>query len=824
MRCNDTLVKSAILHDVGKICIRADHSLGEHSKAGCEFVKQYLQDGEESKEILRCIKYHHASNLKNANLDEADLAYIVYEADNIAAGMDRRSNEGEDKGFDAKMPLSSVFNIFGGAKPNSAKGSFFLRGMNPKENFNYPTQQDVVASSDKYKELVEELKSNFQRGNLGEMSSNELLRIYEDITSYVPSSTNKEEVCDISLFIHSKITAAVASCMEHYFDEQGITDFKKHCFSDNKTFRTQNAFMLVSGDVSGIQDFLYTIPSKGALKSLRGRSFYLEIMLENFIDVLLEDLGLTRTNLLYSGGGHFYLLAPNTGEAKSKIKEAQEKCNRWLLDNFGTKLYIAVGFAECSANELMESRKQRSVFAEVSQNINFDKLNRYDVETLSKLFEIGSAFNNNLDNGRECGICHTSSADLQSYDDAMVCPACLGLLNFGKNILDEDIVFVVSDESADNGLPVFGKTTPNYIYAVKTNKLDTFDKNIIRIYSKNQAVTGKYVSTRLWLADYTARNNYGDVLDFKELAEKCCAGKNGINRLGVLRADVDNLGAAFISGFVNQSSADPLKYATFSRYADLSRDMTMFFKLAVDKICQGSLKGFDVEERKAFSIFGLEKLPQRQVHVVYSGGDDMFLVGAWDDLIEVAVDIRNGFSKFTGDKLSFSAGMAMFRPGYPISKMAELTGMLESIAKDNSQKDSIALFGFETEQKDAVSIQECKHVYKWKDFTDEVCRSKLKFLLDNLTFDDKEDNKLKFGKNQIYRIMNLIAESDRDGMSLARYAYTLARMQPNNKKLLPVYEGFSSQMYAWMKNKKDRRELNTALNLLVYYLREDKEA
>ena len=87
-----------------------------------------------------------------------------------------------------------------------------------------------------------------------------------------------------------------------------------------------------------------------------------------------------------------------------------------------------------------------------------------------------------------------------------------------------------------------------------------------------------------------------------------------------------------------------------------------------------------------------------------------------------------------------------------------------------------------------------------------------------------EDNKLKIGKNQIYRIMNLIAESDRDGMSLARYAYTLARMQPNNKKLLPVYEGFSSQMYAWMKNKKDRRELNTALNLLVYYLREDKEA
>ncbi|MBQ9763064.1 MAG: type III-A CRISPR-associated protein Cas10/Csm1 [Phascolarctobacterium sp.] len=822
MKGNDTLVKSAILHDIGKICIRADHSLGEHSKAGCEFLKQFLQDNEESKIILRCIRNHHASNLKSAKLIEDDLSYIVYEADNIAAGMDRRSNEGDDKGFDAKLPLSSVFNIFGGTS-KASNNKFFLRGMNPDENFNYPVQQDLIASSDKYKELVEELKSNFQRGCINEMGCNELLRIYEDITSYIPSSTNKEEVCDISLFIHSKITAAIASCMKHYFDAQGITDFKNHCFLNNKSFRTENAFMLVSGDVSGIQDFIYTIPSKGALKSLRGRSFYLELMVENFIDELLECLGLTRANVLYSGGGHFYLLAPATEEAKIFVKDTQDKCNHWLLENFGTKLYMAVGLAECSANELMVSDKQRSVFATVSQSINFDKLNRYDVNTLSKLFVVGSEYNSNIDNGRECGVCHTSSANLQPYDEGNICPICLGLLNFGKKILDGDIVFVVSDEDDENGLPVFGRRQQNRVYALAMDKLDDFDKNIIRIYSKNQAVTGKHVSTRLWLADYTSRNTYGDVLDFKELAEKCCDGKSGIKRLGVLRADVDNLGAAFISGFVNPNSTEPLKYATFSRYADLSRDMTMFFKLAVDKICQGSLKGIDGAERKAFRILGLEKVPQRQVHIVYSGGDDMFLVGAWDELIEVAVDIREAFNRFTGGKLSFSAGMAMFRPGYPISKMAELTGMLESAAKDMPEKDSIALFGFDTEQKDAMGIQECKHIYKWEDFTNDVCGSKLKFLLDNLSFDDKEANKLKIGKNQLYRLMHLIEECDRDGMSLARYAYTLARMQPSKKDLLPIYERFSSQMYAWMKNKKDRQALNSALNLLVYYLREDKE-
>ena len=59
-------------------------------------------------------------------------------------------------------------------------------------------------------------------------------------------------------------------------------------------------------DISGIQDFIYTINNKGALKGLRARSFYLEIMMEHLIDELLEKVELSRANLIYSGGGHAY--------------------------------------------------------------------------------------------------------------------------------------------------------------------------------------------------------------------------------------------------------------------------------------------------------------------------------------------------------------------------------------------------------------------------------------------------------------------------------------------------------------------------------------
>lgn len=51
--------------------------------------------------------------------------------------------------------------------------------------------------------------------------------------------------------------------MKLYFDEQQIQDYKKYCFnSGNKIFRNEKIYLLVSGDISGIQDFIYTIPSK----------------------------------------------------------------------------------------------------------------------------------------------------------------------------------------------------------------------------------------------------------------------------------------------------------------------------------------------------------------------------------------------------------------------------------------------------------------------------------------------------------------------------------------------------------------------------------
>lgn len=828
MKEKEILIKGALLHDIGKVCYRAMNKRINHSKLGGDFLEQYLKPNEETERLLNCVRYHHRDYLQKAKLDKNDLAYIVYEADNIASGMDRRENEGEEKGFDPKLNLDSIFSVFYSDKEIQVANKYPLIYKDINKSFNYPRTDISLATNSNYEALLNKIKSHFITKDISQISINQLLQIIEEGFSYVPSSTNRAEVCDISLYVHSKITSAVASCMKLYFDEQQIQDYKKYCFnSGSKIFRNEKIYLLVSGDISGIQDFIYTIPSKGALKTLRGRSLYIDLLLEEFIDEYLEQIGLSRVNVLYSGGGHFYILAPNIEDTKKAIDKLQAKMNRWLMENIGINLYLAIGMAECSANNLMKSEAQGNLFAIVNKKLKDDKIIRYskDENFLEHIFNVEKEENTAK---KECNICHNLVDKLWKYnsDEEIACEFCLNLYKLGQDILTQDLVFVISEEKIDGGIKIFGKDKDLYMYAVNIEDIDMFKGKILRIYSKNNLLEND-LAIRLYLADYSAKNENDEVMTFDDLAKSSCKIDKGIKRLGVLRLDVNDLGIAFSSGFVSDKDKieDNLRYATLSRYADLSKDISMFFKVAINKICAGDLTGCVDFEEKAFNIFGIAKAQKRKVNIIYAGGDDLFLVGAWDEVLEVAIDINRAFKQFTNEKLTLSAGMAMFSPTYPISKMAEIAGLLVQMSKNKKDKNSIALFGMETNLK-ANGQLECKHIYTWADFEMKVCKEKMNYLLARLSFDGDKFNKLSVGKSLIYRLMDLIQLADEDKLNIARFAYILARMQPKQDKdeqKRKVYEDFVSKMYQWINNNEDKKQLATALNLLVYYLRDKKE-
>ena len=828
MKEKEILIKGALLHDIGKVCYRAMNKRINHSKLGGDFLEQYLKLNEETERLLNCVRYHHKDYLQKAKLDKNDLAYIVYEADNIASGMDRRENEGEEKGFDPKLNLDSIFSVFYSDKEIQVANKYPLIYKDINKSFNYPRTDISLATNSNYEALLNKIKSHFITKDINQISINQLLQILEEGFSYLPSSTNRAEVCDISLYVHSKITSAVASCMKLYFDEQQIQDYKKYCFnSGSKIFRNEKIYLLVSGDISGIQDFIYTIPSKGALKTLRGRSLYIDLLLEEFIDEYLEQIGLSRANVLYSGGGHFYILAPNIEDTKKAIDKLQAKMNRWLIENIGINLYLAIGTAECSANNLMKSEAQGNLFAIVNKKLKDDKTIRYskDEDFLEHIFNVEKEKDTAK---KECNICHNLVDKLWKYnsDEEIACEFCLNLYKLGQDILTQDLVFVISEEKIDGGIKIFGKDKDLYMYAVNIEDIDMFKGKILRIYSKNNLLESD-LAIRLYLADYSAKNENDEVMTFDDLAKSSCKTDKGIKILGVLRLDIDDLGIAFSSGFVSDKDKieDNLRYATLSRYADLSKDISMFFKVAINKICAGDLTGCVDFEEKAFNIFGIAKAPKRKVNIIYAGGDDLFLVGAWDEVLEVAIDINRAFKQFTNGKLTLSAGMAMFSPTYPISKMAEIAGLLVQMSKNRKDKNSIALFGMETNLK-ANGQLECKHIYTWADFEMKVCKEKMNYLLARLSFDGDKFNKLSVGKSLIYRLMDLIQLADEDKLNIARFAYVLARMQPKQDKdeqKRKVYEDFVSKMYQWINNNEDKKQLATALNLLVYYLRDKKE-
>lgn len=833
MGCLETLVKGALLHDIGKVVYRANEGLGDHSIAGATFLRSYTED----KELLRCIQYHHGKQLSKATIPDTSLAYLVYEADNLASALDRREfDEGtmvEGQTFDKNMPLISVFHTFGGNISNTEQ-KYHLRGLDVASNYNYPKDGNILATSDTYKMLYHTMKDNFSVQSIDAMTVNELLRIYEDTTSFVPSSTYRKEVADISLYMHSKLTAAIATSMKLYFQENGIEDYKKYCFTDSKVFREQESFMIISGDISGIQDFIYTVPSKGALKSLRGRSIYLEVLLESIIDSVLEDLQLTRCNLLYSGGGHFYILGPATETAKSVVKAAEISVNRWLLDHVGTKLYIALGMATCTGNDVINGEMQHKLFGEASRETSKGKISRYTKENLEDLFNPNSNINSVRDGDKECSICHTSSVELQPYGDteSLACHMCDSLYKLGDVLVQsEKSVLGIAEEQAvlENipSIPVYARDATK-LYVISKRKVEELGYSAIwkHIYVINEAETGNQVANRLWVADYVSRKPNGDVYDFSELANLSGSDAVGIQRLGVLRADVDNLGAAFIGGFINHTKENPFHFNTFSRYADLSRALSMFFKVGVNKIVSGNVNGVE-DAKDTYRLWKGDTSNKGHIHVIYSGGDDVFLVGPWDELLEVAIDISKRLRDLTDGKLTISAGLGMFTPSFPITKMAEITGELESVAKDMPEKDSIALFGFDTENKG--NAPRCRHVYTWDRFIQSVLGEKFNMLQSILAISKEgpisDSSKMPFKRSTMYRIMELLEEiigDDLETIHRARLLYTLSRMEPDqaSEAQLEAYKKFISMMYEHTKDKESARELLTAIHIVIYGLRE----
>lgn len=759
------------------------------------------------------------SKLNSIFIDDEIISNVSKKLDDIISKMDGF----EFIGADNKTLLKSIFTTF--KKYNKKEEEKKIKVDNIKY---YPLSilenQKIIYPNKKYSDkITKEVSSliienidliikSIQYNELSKFENlNYILNILSNIFSYIPYSSkyNSAYIGDISFYDKLKINTALSSCLYLLKDRDNSYNIE----DENKKH-----FVLLSGDISGIQKFIYTISSNGALKSLRARSFYLEIMLEHIADEILDYFNVTRANLLYTGGGHFYIILPNYEDIKNKIDDIMISLNDWFVDNFSIDLYIALGIEGFCFNDLSDFA---SVFKKLSAELTGVKQRRYvyddKKDQLLKLLE--AQYNKAED---ECNICHTSSKKTYKKKDlskegkeVYVCNTCYNLYKTGKYMLyKEESIFVINDVNTlkdEEKIKVVylppsfaNKDTNRYLYFGK--KEDINSNILVRAYSKNN---DDYNYTNLFLGDYNFKEDKEnkDLIDFETLVNGTENNPTlGINRLAVLRCDVDSLGDGFMNGF--RGHADILRTSAFSRH------LSLFFKYYINFVCFGDISLDDNDKLFGDKYFNKEK----RIVIVYAGGDDVFLVGHWLDVINFSLDLRKAFIEYTNDSLTFSAGIGFFHIKYPISKMASQTGELEDLAKENEngRKNSVALFGISPKDKS-------KYVFGWEDF--ERIKGKIDFLFKNCYFSKEDYNKSKvmLSTSLMYRLKQLIELSSKDKyINIARLAYSLARINHdyNNKE---CYNEFKDNIYNWFtsEDKKDIKYFNIALDLIIYLFRKD---
>jgi CRISPR-associated protein Csm1 len=191
--------------------------------------------------------------------------------------------------------------------------------------------------------------------------------------------------------------------------------------------------------------------------------------------------------------------------------------------------------------------------------------------------------------------------------------------------------------------------------------------------------------------DDTSRRKEEFIKDFELMGRQAV----GIKRVGVLRMDVDDLGRAAVEGLEPQTMA---RVSTFSQFLEL------FFAGWLNEICE------DIQASDELLPEDVERHPTDILYIIYSGGDDLFVVGAWDRLPLLSERIHHDFAAFTGHNpvLHISAGLTLEQRKFPLYRAAERAhDALDGGAKiysrpEGGSKDAIAYLG---------------QVFPWEDFT-----------------------------------------------------------------------------------------------------------
>ena len=752
---------AALFHDIGKFYQRADN-LGKgghkydskyenindkigsaHPKWSADFVKDYFDDLVEN-----MVLYHH----RPQNSDFPELTKIVQKADHHSS---KERIESDEKQEVLQTPLTSIFSRIS-LDDNKSDEYYvpvteldFTKSLHPQDEKHKNGWNLVPDYENLWAKFVNEFKL------LNTMDFESVLAVLKKYTSTIPSAVYVSE-SDISLYDHLKTTTAIANCRYLYSRE-----------NDLKQTDTQEVYKIINGDISGIQKFIYKVSSpdeaqSGMSKRLRGRSLYLTLLTEAIANKIILDLNLDSSNILFCGGGRFTIIAPNIDKTDEVLKEIDYNVNEYFINHFNAELYLALVSIETCGDGLAEFGK---ILSSLNSLLNENKKHKF-INHLDELFEV----NENI-----------------AYD---LCPVC-------GNPSEEDSCFDCKEHEKLGGVVANAKYLIKYESDVKLSKSTFFPNLGIGFsfkYKKEQVIDFVDENPEIKLTVYRLNNtNFLDLttdianenvsFDFKVLGNSIpnINGKplyfnhlaeisKGANKLGILKMDVDNLGKIFSQGFNHLRENN--QGASISRISSLSFYMDLFFSGRINQIADkfkvytdtlGHDELFDPINLKFEKNVGNEityvsevvykakdNLPEEfrnlgtsTIHINYSGGDDLLVVGPYDDIIEFAEEFRDRFKKWTAwnNSINISGGIIIIGSKFPIGKAALMAdGELEK-SKDCG-RDKITVFNQVLSWENKGQIIGFKEIFKFGKTLEKL----------------REENKLSAGF--VYSLMHIWEKSN----------------------------------------------------------------
>lgn len=753
---------AGLLHDIGKFAQRAGE-LGsriwddtarqdykyQHALYSGDFVEKYVP--KQWREGLSGPARHHQP------LTHHD--QVVALADHLSAG--ERSDSGE------KLPrqLQSIFCSISGSKDEAGnlispptRKYLPLKKLAIRRDTIFPVDT-IDDSHGTYRELWDgftqeatALKAAFEvEGANPEAYLESLLNQMQQYTWCIPSAYYRS-IPDVSLYDHSRMTAALAACLvEHSTDKiQAWLKQQRH---------NEPVALLVGGDISGVQKFIYTITSKGAAKSLRGRSFYLQLLTEVVARYVLNQLGLPITNLLYAGGGNFFLLAG--AEQQKELAKITSDVTEKLLTSHDGALHLIMAHHAISPEGFQRTRFHTE-WNKLHQALIHAKSQPLGSLNSKKLAEeVGSALGVGGDANSLCQVCGRETKQTEATESGgeiiRICHLCQSLADLGNKLAKAThLIFAYTTPRYHpkinhwwQGVELFGSKMwpvnanlppepgrpylnglPEQSYLLEVHTLFAAARYGPDLQDEiNKVRVAKLQSNRLF-AQLVARDWDDLPLTFDELAKNRTNADgiphnsqqtedtkrwSGLRRWGVLRMDVDNLGRLFYEGFVDKRGENSL---TLSRLASLSFALRLFFEGWLPQLGRPP-----------------EASPRlvNRLYAQYAGGDDVFIVGSWDALPEFAAKIRVSLAEYAcyNPAVTLSGGVTLAPEKYPLYQAANEAEQAEKAAKHyREKKDAFCFLGMVTAWEEFEPLM--RRAYQFADWCGEgelVSRALLQTLL-----------------------------------------------------------------------------------------------